>query len=123
MYMSLEHFNTLSILVKKKNNSRGICFICDTILQYRAYFHCLKELHEQYCHIQLHKAGRFIVCLEMFCKQRALWFQVLDLTSTARIKHAFYQSFQNQAVFCIYITSLLLLKVSFVTESERNSCY
>lgn len=112
--MSLEHVNTLRILVKKKNNARGISFICDTILQYRAYSHCLKELHEPCCHIKLLKAGRFIACLEMLCKQRALWFQVLGLTSTARIKPAFYQSFQNQAVFYIYIPSLLLLKVSFV---------
>lgn len=123
MCMSLEHFNTLSILVKKKNNARGISFIYDTILQYRAYFHCLKELHEPCCHIKLHKSTRFIVSLEMLCKQRALWFQVQGLTSTVRIKPAFYQSFQNQAMFCIYIPSLLLLKVSFVLESERNSCY
>lgn len=121
--MSLEHFNTLSTLVKKKNNAREISFICDTILQHRAYFHCLKELHEPCCHIKLHKSARFIVCLEMLCKQRALWFQVQGLTSTVRIKPAFYQSFQNQAVFCIYIPSLLLLKVSFVLEPERNSCY
>lgn len=121
--MSLEHLKTLSILVKKKSNARGMSFICDTILQSRAYFHCLKELHEPRCHIKLHKAGRFIICLEKLCKQRALWFQVQGLTSTVRIKPAFYQSFQNQAVFCIYIPSLLLLKVSFVLESKRNSCY
>lgn len=43
MCVSLEHFNALSILVKRKNNARGISFICDTILQYRVYFHCLKN--------------------------------------------------------------------------------
>lgn len=97
---------------EKKNAGRS-SFICDTILWSQAYFHCLKELHEPCCHIKPHKAGRFIVCLEKHSNQRALQFQAKDLTSIIRIKPVLYQSFHNQAMFCIWSPSLLLLKVNF----------
>ena len=63
---------------------------------------------------QTAQSGRFIFCLQKHGSQRALQFWAEGLTSTVRIKSALYQSFHNQAIFCIYIPRLLLLKVSFV---------
>lgn len=98
---------------KTNNNARESSFIYDTSLWSQAYFHCLKESHEPCCHIKPHKAGRFIVCLEKQGNQRALQFQAEGLTSIVRIKPVLYLSFRNQALFCIYSLSLLLLKITF----------